>query len=66
MGCQPNAPKRNVFGGHEPSAHKRRFVADSPNSGLVYPHKVGLASHIRNGNYDETPIPLRGRPDDKN
>jgi hypothetical protein len=28
------------------------FVADSPDSGLVYPHKVGLASHIRNGNYD--------------
>jgi hypothetical protein len=28
--------------------------------------KVGLASHIRNGNFGETTIPLRSRPDDKN
>ena len=28
--------------------------------------KGGLTSHICNDNYDETPIPLRGRPDDKN
>jgi hypothetical protein len=32
---------------------KGTFVADSPDSGLVYPHKVGLASHIRNGNFGE-------------
>jgi hypothetical protein len=29
-------------------------------------HPVGLSSHRRNGNFDETSIPLRGRPDDKN
>jgi hypothetical protein len=28
--------------------------------------KGGLASQICNENYDETSIPLRGRPDDKN
>ena len=35
------------------SGKKWTFVADSPDSGLVYPHKVGLASHIRNGNFGE-------------
>jgi hypothetical protein len=40
---------------------KRTFVADSPDSGLVYPHKVGLPSHICNGNFGESTIPLRGR-----
>jgi hypothetical protein len=29
-------------------------------------HKVGLASHMRHGNFGESTIPLRGRPDDKN
>jgi hypothetical protein len=29
------------------------FMADSPDSGMVYPHRVGLASHIRNGNFVE-------------
>ena len=28
--------------------------------------KGGLASHIRNENFDENSIPLRGRPNDKN
>jgi hypothetical protein len=32
---------------------KRGFVAGSLDDGLVYPHKVGLASHIRNGNFGE-------------
>jgi hypothetical protein len=32
---------------------KRSFVADSPDSGMMYQHKVGLASHIRNGNFGE-------------
>jgi hypothetical protein len=29
-------------------------------------HTVGFASHRRHGNFGETLIPLRGRPDDKN
>ena len=32
---------------------KRTFAVDSRDSGLVYLHKVGLASHIRNGNFGE-------------
>jgi hypothetical protein len=32
---------------------KRAFLADSPDSGMKYPHKVGLASHIRHGNFGE-------------
>jgi hypothetical protein len=32
---------------------KGTFVAGSPDSGPVYSHKVGLASHIRNGNFGE-------------
>ena len=40
---------------------KRTFAVDSRDSGLVYLHKVGLASHIRNGNFGENAIPLRGR-----
>jgi hypothetical protein len=37
--------------GHTAMRHKRGFMAGSPDSGLVYPHKVGLTSHIRNGNW---------------
>jgi hypothetical protein len=40
---------------------KGTFVAGSPDGGLAYPHKVGLASHIRHGNFGETAIPLRGK-----
>jgi hypothetical protein len=29
-------------------------------------NKVDLASHIRNGNFGESAIPLRGKPNDKN
>jgi hypothetical protein len=29
------------------------FVADSPDNGMVYPRKVGLTNHIRNGNFGE-------------
>jgi hypothetical protein len=32
---------------------KRTLGADSPHRGLVYPHKVGLTSHIRHGNFVE-------------
>jgi hypothetical protein len=32
---------------------KGTFVAGSPDGGLAYPHKVGLASHIRHGNFGE-------------
>jgi hypothetical protein len=32
---------------------KQAFLADSPDSGMKYPHKVGLASHIRHGNFGE-------------
>jgi hypothetical protein len=28
------------------------FVADFPDRGMMYPHTVGFASHIRNGNFD--------------
>jgi hypothetical protein len=30
---------------------KGTFAVDSRDSGLVYLHKVGLVSHIRNGNF---------------
>jgi hypothetical protein len=35
--------------------HRRllSFLADSLISGIMYPHKVGLASHICNGNFGE-------------
>jgi hypothetical protein len=52
--------KRVTFGrvqefwwGASRTHRKRTFVADSPDSGLVYPHKVGLPSHICNGNFGE-------------
>ena len=45
---------------------KQAFLTDSPDSGMMYPHKVGLASHRGNGNFGENSILLRGRPDDKN
>jgi hypothetical protein len=32
---------------------KGTLGADSSHRGLVYPHKVGLTSHIRNGNFVE-------------
>jgi transcriptional regulator of acetoin/glycerol metabolism len=32
---------------------KRAFVAGSPDGGVMSPHKVGLASHIRNRNFVE-------------
>jgi hypothetical protein len=37
------------------------FLADSPHSGMMYPDTVGLASHIRHGNFGEvcTPMPVR-------
>ena len=28
------------------------FLADSPDSGMMYPHTVGLASHICHENFD--------------
>jgi hypothetical protein len=40
---------------------KGAFLADSLDSGMMHLHKVGLASHIRHGNFGENPIPLRGR-----
>jgi len=42
---------KTSFGGIGPMCQKGTFVADSPDSGLVYPHKVGLPSHICNGNW---------------
>jgi hypothetical protein len=42
---------KTSFGGVRPNDQKGTFVADSPDSGLVYPHKVGLPSHICNGNW---------------
>ena len=44
---------KTSFGGIGPMCQKGTFVADSPDSGLVYPHKVGLPSHIGNGNFGE-------------
>ena len=44
---------KTSFGGIGPMCQKGTFVADSPDSGLVYPHKGGLASHICNGNFGE-------------
>jgi hypothetical protein len=44
---------KTSFGAVRPNDQKGTFVADSPDSGLVYPRKVGLASHIRNGNFVE-------------
>jgi hypothetical protein len=44
---------KTSFGGVGSIRRKRTFVAGSPDSGLVYPHKVGLASSIRNGNFGE-------------
>jgi hypothetical protein len=41
---------------------KRAFLADSPDSGMKYPHKVGLASHIRHGNFGEVCPPAGERP----
>ena len=35
---------------------------DSPDIGMKYPHKVGLGSHIRNGNFGEVCIAGGGRP----
>jgi hypothetical protein len=32
-------------------------VAGSLDGSLVYPHKVGLASHIRNANFGEVCVP---------
>jgi hypothetical protein len=50
--------KRVTFGrvqefwwGASRTHRKGTFVADSPDSGLVYPHKVGLPSHRCNGNW---------------
>jgi hypothetical protein len=44
---------KTSFGGIGPMCQKGTFVADSPDSGLVYPHKVGLPSHICHGNFGE-------------
>jgi hypothetical protein len=44
---------KTSFGGVRPNDQKGTFVADSPDSGLVYPHKGGLPSHICNGNFGE-------------
>ena len=40
-----------VFIDLEELSQKRTFAVDSRDSGLVYLHTVGLASHIRNGNF---------------
>jgi hypothetical protein len=44
---------KTSFGGVGSIRRKRTLGADSPDSGLVYPHTVGLTSHIRNGNFVE-------------
>jgi hypothetical protein len=44
---------KTSFGGIGPMCQKGTFVADSPDSGLVYPHTVGLPSHRCNGNFGE-------------
>jgi hypothetical protein len=36
---------KTSFGAVRPNDQKGTFVADSPDSGLVYPHKGGLPSH---------------------
>jgi hypothetical protein len=43
---------QSVLAGGQQMHHKRAFVVGSRDGGMRYPHTVGLASHIRNGNFD--------------
>src|SRR5262245_25067756 len=54
--CPPKTVEKKwaqiVVVGSRKIRQKRAFWAGYPDSGMMYPHTVGLASHIRNENFD--------------